>query len=418
MKKTFSVWLASFARGLPMFMEFFYALRSHKVPVSTSEYLDLLEVLEKRLQMNKPFKAEDFYSLARNCLVKDIKHYDAYDLTFSKVFEGLEIGDDAFRKKLESWLENPIQKELSEERLKNAQNILSEDLLNQLKKRLDEQKERHDGGNHWIGTGGTSAFGHSGYNPAGVRVGGGSRNRSAQVVAGLRRFRNYRADEILQVRQLKIALKSLRELRKTGPRELNIEQTIRKTCDLGGEIELVYGKSRKNKLKLLLIMDVGGSMDPHAQRVSRLFSAGNQVNHFKEFGFYYFHNIFYDKFYLSADLDYGDSMPFEKLHRKYGPDTRVILVGDAYMAPYELMYLSGLERDFYTFLHREAKGSSKTGIDRVMELKRQFPHTIWLNPEPVTLWQAPTIRAISEVVPMFELSIEGLQRGIRKLMGN
>jgi len=398
-----------------MFLDFFYKLRSLNAPVSTREYLDLLNVLDSYSKKNETISPERFYQIARSILIKDVKYYDAYDLAFSECFSGL-VSDDDFKSKLNDWLQNALEKELSEERKANAMNLPSEELMKELQKRIDEQKERHDGGNKWIGTGGTSAFGHSGFNPNGIRVGGEGINKSALAVAGRREFKDYRTDEILNIRQIKVALKKLRSLKESGRKELNIEKSIKATCNNAGEIEIIETKSRKNNLKLVLLMDIGGSMTPHSNRVSQLFSAAHQTNHFKEFKHYYFHNIFYDDLYHHANLHPDEITDFQKLKSIHNSDTRFIIVGDAYMAPYELFQMTGSMREFYYSFIKDNKKSNLTGMDRVEVLKKLYAKTVWLNPEPKKLWSAPTIKAIKEVIPMFELSIDGLSEAIKELI--
>lgn len=398
-----------------MFLDFFYKLRSLNAPVSTREYLDLINVLQSYSAKGESISPERFYQIARSVLIKDIKYYDSYDIAFSSCFSGL-VTDDDFKNKLKSWLENALNSELSEERKQNAMNLPSEELMKELQKRIDEQKERHDGGNKWIGTGGTSAFGHSGFNPNGIRVGGKGQNKSALAVAGRREFKEYRTDEILNIRQIKVALKKLRLLKESGRKELNIDKSIKATCQNAGEIEIIESKSRKNNLKLVLLMDIGGSMTPHSQRVSKLFSAAHQTNHFKEFKHYYFHNIFYDDLYHHASLHPSEITDFSKLKFKHNADTRFIIVGDAYMAPYELFQMTGSMREFYYSFIKDNKKSNLTGIDRVELIKKHYDKTIWLNPEPKSLWSAPTIKAIKDIIPMYELSLDGITEGISKLV--
>jgi uncharacterized protein with von Willebrand factor type A (vWA) domain len=398
-----------------MFLDFFYTLRDYKVPVSTREYLDLISVLNSYSENNESVSPERFYKVARSVLIKDTKFYDSFDLAYTTCFKDV-VSESDFKDKLNQWLQNAIDKDLSEERKKQAMNLPSEELMKELQKRIDEQKERHDGGNKWIGTGGTSAFGHSGYNENGIRVGGEGQNRKALAVAGRREFKKYRTDEILDVRQIKVALKKLRSLKETGQAKINISKTIDKTCENAGEIEIVETKSRKNNLKLVLLMDVGGSMTPHSRRVSQLFSAAHQTNHFKEFKHFYFHNIFYDDLYETADMNPNEITSFSKLKSKFNADTRFIIVGDAYMAPYELFQMTGSMREFYFNFVKDNKKSNLTGIDRVELIKKMFDKSIWLNPEPKRLWQAPTISAVKAVIPMFELSVDGITEGIKKLI--
>lgn len=397
-----------------MFLDFFYLLRSKKVPVTSAEYLDLLKVLSEIKWDEPEWTLKRFYQLARSCLVKDIKHYDSYDLAFAEQFGGLT--GSTFQRQLKEWLETALNQNLSDEQKRNALKIPTEELLKELEKRLKEQKSRHDGGNKWIGTGGTSPFGHSGFNPQGIRIGGEGRNRSAIAVAGDRQFRGYRHDETLEVRQIKMALKKLRDLRSLGKPTISVPDSIKETCRNGGEVELVLKRSRKNQIRLLLLMDVGGSMTPHSQKVARLFSAAHQLNHFKEFQPYYFHNIFYDYIYFNARLHRADSLSIEALSKHWPPTTKIIIVGDALMAPYELTLMNQSIYDGYRYLSRSTTSSSGlTGIAALAQLVERFPSAVWLNPEPIQYWGQPTIQMIREVVPMFHLSLQGLQEAIVSL---
>lgn len=395
-----------------MFLNFFYKLKAKKIPVSTIELMDLHQVILKFCQTRAILGLEDFYYIARNCLIKDLKYYDDYDLVFATEFSQEFAGDEPFRNQLQQWLQNAIQKQLSEAQKQQAPQWDIEKLRQELEKRLQEQRERHDGGNYWIGTGGTSPFGHSGYNPAGIRIGGESSHKMALNSARARNYKDYRSEEALNVRQIKMALKKLKQLKKTGREKLSIESSIQKTCQNGGDIEFVYEKERKNHLKLILLMDVGGSMTPHSRRVSQLFSAGHQLNHFKEFKYFYFHNIIYDEVYLDASMQKG--VAIEHLYKKYNSDTRVIFVGDALMNPYEYFMQTGY-RGFMGFWQDE-KDKSLTGQQRLMQLKGRFPASIWLNPEEKMYWQEPTIEAIAAVVPMFFLSIGGIESAIKELV--
>ncbi|MCO4754471.1 MAG: VWA domain-containing protein [Bacteriovoracaceae bacterium] len=397
-----------------MFLNFFYTLRNNGAPVSTREYLDFLNVAEQLKDSSEPMSLEKLYSIARTCLIKDVKHFDAYDISFAQCFSNLSSDED-FKSKLMQWLENAKQTELDEQRKLNALDLASEELLKELKDRLKTQKERHDGGNHWVGTGGTSAFGHSCYNPNGVRVGGQSGQRSALAVAGERKFKEYRHDESLDIRNIQVALKKLRDLKKTGRKTLDIDRTVKRTCENMGEIEVVQSSKRKNNLRLILLMDVGGSMTEHSQRVEKLFSAAHQVNHFKSFEAYYFHNVMYDCVYSSASLNPRSAVPIEKLISKFNSEARLIVVGDAYMAPYELFQMTASMRDFYWSLRENPKASSMTGIERVHQLKKAFPKSVWLNPEPKSLWSAPTIKSIKEQFSMHELTLDGIDGAVRNL---
>ncbi|MBE7412697.1 MAG: VWA domain-containing protein [Leptospiraceae bacterium] len=397
-----------------MFLDFFYSLRSRKIPVTTGELLDLLHVISKITKDNQTVNVNSFYYIARNCLIKNTKHFDDYDIVFSQILFPELSQDIQFKEKLEKWLKEAIENNLSDERKKNALKILPDDLISELEKRLKEQKERHDGGNHWIGTGGTSPFGHGGFNDSGIRIGGESKNRSAISVAGERRYRDYRTDETLGVRQIKSALKKLRALKREGKPKLSIDHTIRKTCDNAGDIEAVLRKSRKNNMKLLLLMDVGGSMSPYAARVNKIFSAAHQMNHFKEFHYYYFHNIIYD--YVYKDATMRNRVSADSLLKKFRSNTRVIFVGDAYMAPYELFHKSQYFQDYFEFGKKGNQKTNMSGLERLIQLKKYFEKSIWLNPENTNYWNAPTVSAIHNEVPMFFLSLDGIEKGIKKLL--
>lgn len=395
-----------------MFENLFYKLRSRKIPVATTELLDLLKAVQGYIENRPVLSLKEFYSIARSCLIKDIKYYDDYDMVFAEIFGGLGVGDEEFRSLLESWLHKSAGLPISEEKRKNAPLMDLEELFEELKKRLEEQKERHDGGNHWVGTSGTSPFGNSGYNPQGVRVGGESLGRTAIQVFADRKYREYRTDESLNVRQIKLALKKLKDLRKQGRPEFSIEKTIQKTCDNGGDLELVFSPSRKNQLKLMLLMDVGGSMSPHAERVSKLFSAAHQLNHFKEFHYFYFHNIVYDHVY--EDAWFTRKLTLDRLKKKIASDTKVIFVGDAAMNPYELFGATGR---FYSHFYRdEEMPKSRSGIEALEYLLDYYKSSIWLNPDDPRYWGATTCEAIADRVSMYFLSVNGLVRGVRELI--
>jgi hypothetical protein len=400
-----------------VFTQFFYRLKNRKIPVSTAELIDLLKAISYFSEKRGSLTVNEFYSISRNCLVKDVKYYDDFDLIFAEVFKG-QIGETNEMKPLiEEWLKKAIEREIPEEQKNAAAKLDYEEVLKKLKERLEEQKERHDGGNKWVGTKGTSAFGNSGFNPNGVRAGGDSSGKTAFDVIDERRFKDYRTDETLNVRQIKVALKKLRYLKKEGRLEFSIQKTIDKTSANGGELELVHERSRKNDLKLLLLMDVGGSMSPHAARVSKLFSASHQLNHFKEFHYYYFHNIIYDSVFTDASM--SKKVSISKLTKKFRPDTKVIYVGDASMHPYELFNKTGMY-DYYGYGYLKNTKQDvklKTGLERLRDLTDYFQDSVWLNPDDRRYWHHETIEAIWDVVPMYFLSIDGLQRAVKKLLG-
>ena len=372
-----------------------------KIPVSTAELIDFLKAVSFFSERNGSLSVNEFYSIARNCLVKDVKFYDDFDLIFAEVFKGQVSADNEIKSLIDEWLKKAIEREIPEEQKQSATKLDYEEVLKNLQKRLEEQKERHDGGNKWVG----------------VRAGGDSSGKTAFDVIDERRFKDYRTDETLNVRQIKVALKKLRNLKKEGRLEFSIQRTIEKTCSNGGELELVHERSRKNDLKLLLLMDVGGSMSPHAERVSKFFSASHQLNHFKEFHYYYFHNIIYDSVFTDASM--SKKISVSKLTKKFRPDTKVIYVGDASMHPYELFNKTGMF-DYYGYgylKNTKPDVKLKTGLDRLRDLTEYFPDSVWLNPDDRRYWHHETIEAIWDLVPMYFLSIDGLQRAIRKLLG-
>ncbi|MEI1278204.1 VWA containing CoxE family protein [Leptospira venezuelensis] len=394
-----------------MFFPFFYRLKSSGVPISTVELLDFLKATDALTKDKTFLTLNEFYRISRLCLVKDVKYYDAFDLVFTELFGERGVLKESFRKEMMDWLstifENPN---------KLPPGMISpEELWKEFLDRLQNQKGEHHGGNKWIGTGGSSPFGHSGVNPGGVRIGGEGGGKSAIFQAMERKYKDYRTDEQLDVRQIKIALKKLRNLRKEGIPEFHLPKTVDATCKNAGDPELVFDRTRKNGIKVLLLMDTGGSMTPYAERVSKLFSAAHQMNHFKEFGHYYFHNSIYDSVYPKGDLRYP--IPLKNLFRKHKDDTKLIIVGDAYMAPYELLDPA------YGFYHSRFRQESKlpehpeSGLDSFKRIKSHFADTIWMNPEPKRYWDAPTIYEIKKVFPMFFLSVDGLEDGIRELLG-
>jgi uncharacterized protein with von Willebrand factor type A (vWA) domain len=386
-----------------MFTDFFYLLRKKKVPVSITEWMTLMEALSQGLAYN----LDDFYYLARATLVKSEAYFDQYDVAFQEYFKGIEGPADITEKILE-WLKDPINKlNLTEEERALFDQMDLDELLREFEKRLAEQTEQHDGGSYWIGRGGTSPFGHSGSHPAGVRVGGQSRGRGAIQIAQERRFRNYRSDLILDVRQVKIALRRVRQLSRIGPEdELDLEKTIDATAKNAGDIELLWTRSRKNAVKLLLLMDVGGSMEPFAELCSLLFSAAHTSSHFKDFQYYYFHNCIYESVY--RDVETQDQLSTDYLLRTLEPDYKVILVGDARMAITELTERYGA---IYYYQRNDTPGM--VWLKRIAD---HFTHCVWLNPEGGRFWNHPTVSLIGKMFPMYELNIDGIGEGVKKLV--
>ncbi|MBU1275049.1 MAG: VWA domain-containing protein [Proteobacteria bacterium] len=387
-----------------MFLNLFYSLRTLKVPVSVTEWMTLMEALDKG---HAQASLVDFYNLARAILIKSESFYDQYDQAFAHVFKDADLPAD-IRQEILDWLDDPLNRlELPPEELAKIRQMDLDELLKELEKRLQEQDERHDGGGRWIGTGGTSPFGHSGANPAGIRIGGPGGGGRAVQIAAARRFKNYRTDVTLDVRQVKLALKKLRRFAKEGPEDqLDIEATIDKTCKEGGEIELVFTRERKNTVRVLLLMDSGGSMNPYARLVDRLFSAAHQMSHFRDLKAYYFHNCIYQDVY--KDIYNSEDVPTGSLIKNLGGDYKVIIVGDAFMSPSELVSVGGAIDYYY---HNEI-----AGLDWLQRIADHFRYCVWLNPMPQRAWMHPTISTVAKVFPMFPLTLDGLDEAVRALM--
>ncbi|HBE45405.1 MAG TPA: VWA containing CoxE family protein [Deltaproteobacteria bacterium] len=395
-----------------MFTDFFYILRKKGVPVSITEWVSFIEALYNGFFQSS---INHLYWVGRAFLVKSEAYYDMFDEAFQEYFGGIKTEGGELDKVLQ-WLDNPLNRlpKLTPEEMEEFRRRMEEfqkqhnmdELLKQFRERLKEQNERHDGGNRWIGTGGKSPFGAYGYHPGGIRVGGESWMQSAMKVADERRYRNYRNDIILDVRQMKVALKKLRELKREGAEEeLDIDQTIDKTAKEGGEIELVFNRSRENTVRLILLMDTGGSMLPYSELCNRLFSAASQMEHFKEFRHYYFHNCIYQDIY--EDMANYKRLPTEKLFSNFHKGYKVIIVGDARMAYSELFDVNGCIDYFYT--------NDKPAMEWLLKIREHFPHSIWLNPTHKNFWGHYTVDTIGKIFPMFELTLDGLKDGIRAL---
>jgi len=387
-----------------MFTGFFYTLRQHKVPISITEWMTLLEAMYRGCITN----LDEFYFLARAILVKSEGHYDHYDLAFQEYFKGVVSQSADISDQIKEWLKDSLAlKKIFEENPELFDKMTLEEVLKELEKRLAEQTEQHDGGSHWIGRGGTSPFGHSGYHPAGIRIGGESGGRHAIKIAQERRFRNYASDLTLDTRQMKLALKRLRQLTRTGPEdELDLDKTIHATAKNVGDLELIWRRARKNTVKLLLLMDVGGSMEPYALLCSRLFSAAHSSTHFKDFRYYFFHNCIYED--LFADIERSEKISTEHILHTLEPDYKVILIGDARMGSWELVEPYGAI-DYY---HR----NPTPGIVWLKRFAEHFTRSVWLNPDDTRYWIHPTVKAISRLFPMFPLTIEGLELAVKKLI--
>ncbi|MFO0945537.1 MAG: VWA domain-containing protein [Planctomycetota bacterium] len=387
-----------------MFIDFFYHLRDFGLKVSITEWLTLMQAL---YDGHAKANLDTFYHLARCLLIKRESDFDNYDRAFASFFSGIEAMPDLTDQLLDL-LKNPILPQISEEDRKRLKAFDLDELTARFRELLEEQKERHDGGNRWIGTGGTSPFGHGGVNPAGIRVGGEGGERSAVQIASDRRFRNLRSDQLLDTRQISIALRRLRRLDKDhGPEELQLEETIHRSAKNGGEIEFVFGPPRRNRVKLLLLMDVGGSMDAYTHLCERLFTAANAANHFKRFEYRFFHNCVYETLY--TDMYYRKGEPTNELLKNIDQTWSIVFVGDAWMAPTELT-LAGGAIDYY-------HDNPVTGLEWLERIRLRVPNSVWLNPEPQRRWNELSIRLIRRVYPMFEMTIDGLTEAIDVLRG-
>lgn len=390
-----------------MLINFFYTLREAKVPVTIRELLDLIRALEERLVFAD---LDEFYYLARTTLVKDEKHFDKFDRAFAKYFEGVDsLGDLLLDKAIpDEWLRKELEKLLTPEEIDQMQRLGSLDkIMEEFRKRLEEQKERHQGGNRWIGTGGTSPFGAFGANPEGVRVGGSSRNKRAVKVWEKREFRNLDDSIELGIRNIKVALRRLRRFTRTGVAEiLDIDDTIRSTAHKGGWLDIRMVPERRNRVKVLMFFDIGGSMDPYVRVCEELFSAAR--TEFKHLEYFYFHNFLYEGVWKDNNRRWSERMPVYDIIRTYGPDYRVIFVGDAAMSPYEIHSVGGSVEHF----------NEEPGAVWMSRITQHFQKVIWLNPEPEPSWTyTQSIGHVRTLVEerMFQLNIKGIEEGMRYL---
>ena len=393
-----------------MLIDFFYTLRAAQLPVSVKELLTLLEALDKGLvgpRSQDAWSLDDFYFLARICLVKDEKLFDKFDQAFGAYFKGMEMLTDWKKELPADWLKQVLEKELSPEEKAAIEAMGWDELMETLKKRLEEQKERHEGGSKWIGTGGTSPFGHGGYNPAGIRIGGQSKNRSAVKVWEQRAYRDYDDTQELGTRNIKVALRRLRKFARDGNElELDLADTIRATAANAGYLDIKMIPERHNNVKVLLLMDVGGTMDDHIQRVEELFSAVK--SELKHLEFYYFHNCVYDYMWKNNKRRYAEKFPTWDIIRKYNKDYKLIFVGDATMSPYEILQPGGSVE----------YNNEEPGAEWIKRLTNAFPKHAWINPEPHGVWQyRQSISLIQQLVGdrMFPLSLKGLEDTMRLL---
>jgi hypothetical protein len=389
-----------------MFTNFFYELKDAKIPVTLREYLTLLEALDKGVA---DYKVEDFYYLSRSCLVKDEKNLDKFDRVFGKCFQGIEfVGDSEEVDIPEEWLKQLVDKFFSEEEKAKLEAMDWDELMETLKQRMEEQKERHEGGSKWIGTSGTSPFGAYGYNPAGVRIGQKeSRNKKAVKVWDRREFKNLDDSVELGTRNIKVALRRLRRWAREGnAEELDLPDTIRATAKNAGYLDLKMVPERHNNVKVLLFFDVGGSMDPHIRVCEELFSAAR--TEFKNMEYFYFHNCLYEEVWQDNVRRRADKLNTLQLLHTYPHDYKVIFVGDATMSPYEIVHPGGSVEHW----------NEESGEVWMHRLLNVYPKAVWLNPVPEGYWDtAPSVRIMKQIMSqrMFPMTLEGLERAVKEL---
>jgi uncharacterized protein with von Willebrand factor type A (vWA) domain len=406
-----------------MLLDFFYTLRSAKLPVSVKEFLTLLEALQKGVvgpnaepaqtdtfdeAYSSGYKIDDFYYLSRAALVKDEKHYDKFDRAFAAYFKGVEMIADFTKEVPLEWLRKNLELQLSPEELAKIEKMGWDELMETLKKRFEEQKERHEGGSTWIGTGGTSPFGAFGQNPQGIRIGQDkSRNRTAVKVWDQRAYKDYDDTQELGTRNIKIALRRLRKFAREGNEdELDLDETISKTAANAGYLDIKMRPERHNNVKVLLLMDVGGTMDDHIARVEELFSATK--TEFKHLEFYYFHNCVYDYMWKNNRRRFAEKFATWDIIRKYNKDYKLIFVGDATMSPYEILQPGGSVE----------YNNEEPGADWLQRLTSAFPKFAWINPEPQGVWQyRQSISVIQQLMQqrMYPLTLKGLEEAMRLL---
>jgi uncharacterized protein len=390
-----------------MLFTFFLTVREAGVKTSLSEFLTLLEALSKHVAV---FSLDDFYHLSRVTLVKDESQYDRFDRAFAAYFKGIEaITGELLGSIPEEWLRKQADRLLTDEEKEKIKALGGlDELMETLKKRLEEQKGRHQGGNKWIGTGGTSPFGNSGYNPEGVRIGGPGGQKKAVKIWEKREFRNLDDNIELGTRNIKIALRRLRKFAREGAaEELDIDDTISSTARNAGWLDIKMVPERRNTVKVLLFLDVGGSMDPHVKVCEELFSACK--TEFKHLEYFYFHNFIYESVWKDNMRRNNERIPlFDVLH-KYTPDYKVIFVGDASMSPYEIVQPGGSIEHW-----NEEAGA--VWMKRMLDI---FPRLVWLNPDNEQRWEySPSVRITQELIGadrMFPMTLEGLDHAMRRL---
>ncbi|MFC2176331.1 VWA domain-containing protein [Bacteroidota bacterium] len=389
-----------------MFLQLFYALKHDGIPVSVREYLTLLEAIKAGLGEN----VDDFYSLARTILVKHEEHLDRFDAIFGQYVAGsMKLAPSDLSKIQEDWLKYVTENNLSEEEKAMIEAMGGlEELQKRFQELLEEQKERHQGGNKWIGTAGTSPFGAYGYNPAGYRVGQtSSRNRSAVKVWDKREFKDLSDKEELNTRNLKMALRRLRVFARQGvEEELDLDYTIKQTSKNAGFLKIEMRPERKNNVKVLMLFDIGGSMDDHVEMCSKLFSAAK--HEFKHLEFYYFHNCLYERLWKDNRRRFSNITPTFDVMHKFNDDYRLIIVGDASMSPWEILHAGGSVEH----------NNPESGLVWMDRITKKFKHHVWINPNPEESWDySESTRILKQEVNnrMFGLTIEGISKAMQML---
>ncbi|MEX1667721.1 VWA domain-containing protein [Zhongshania guokunii] len=389
-----------------MLVQFFLSLRNAGVPVTIRELLDLLAGLQARLAF---VDVDEFYQLARLCMVKDEKYYDRFDKAFGRYFSDLSSLDDIIEAMIpDDWLRREFLKQLTDEEKAKIESLGGLDkLIEEFKKRLDEQKGRHAGGNKWIGTGGTSPYGHSGYNPEGIRIGGESQNKKAIKVWERRDFKNLDDSVELGTRNIKVALRRLRKFARTGAAdELDINDTISSTAKNGGMLDLKMVPERHNAVKVLLFFDVGGSMDPHIKVCEELFSAAR--TEFKHMEYYYFHNYIYESVWDNNMRRHAERIQMLDILHKYSSDYKVIFVGDASMSPYEIVQPGGSVEHW----------NEEAGETWMRRLRETYEKVAWLNPVPPSDWGwTQSIKMVEKQLEghMYPMTLGGLEQAMAYL---
>ena len=389
-----------------LIVPFLYELRQKKLKVGSQEALLLSRAMKLGLHDDT---LDGFYYLARALLVHKESDLDKFDEAFLAHFKGIVVEARNILDQLEEWLKNPkVLESLTDEQRAALQNLSVDELRELFEKRLAEQRDRHEGGNRWIGTGGTSPFGTGGEHPTGISVrakSAGRGGRSAIGMADARAYRPYRSDLVLDVRQIEVALRKLRVFHREGAdQELDIDRTIDETARNAGELEIVTRPPKRSNVRVLLLMDVGGSMDPFAHTCSQLFSAARRASNFRELKTYYFHNTVYGRVYSTDSL--MEPIELNRLVEQVNDRWKLIIVGDAAMAPSELLSTGSFG---------SPTGAPMSGLDWLVHLRLKFERSVWLNPDPPQYWSSGTSRVIGEVFPMFHLTIEGLTEAMALL---